>query len=389
MTRFVAWIVFSLTLIMGCTSIGPGKLVPTHEGYNDAVQLAMTREVLKNIVRERYHDPVQFLRVASINAQFSVSVGTSGQATGIGDSAEVRGSAGVNIGYSDSPTITFVPITGADVSQSLAAPMNLQVALAHAYTWGRLQPHELGFVIGAINQTTDRAGPAGEPYRAHLNALARLFTRGATLTYQRHLEAGNYASIPKERVDGGAFVDALAWGAAFYDAGEGMLKLGVGRLRIHLVVPLPHEGEIANDLRLLGLTPGKSDYGVRQPGSARPYPMEKQPDYLWLTPRSPARLLELSSLTVEVPPEHQQGGIAPTTDGLVNSGVALPMRIRHSAQQPDSLYRIQHRGYWFYVDDTDMESKQIFLVLVSFYISKLGSKDVQKGGPQIVLPIGG
>ncbi len=49
MTRFVAW---TLSLIMGCTSIGPGKLVPTHEGYNDAVQLAMTREVLKNIVRE-------------------------------------------------------------------------------------------------------------------------------------------------------------------------------------------------------------------------------------------------------------------------------------------------------------------------------------------------
>ena len=41
MTRFVAW---TLSLIMGCTSIGPGKLVPTHEGYNDAVQLAMTRE---------------------------------------------------------------------------------------------------------------------------------------------------------------------------------------------------------------------------------------------------------------------------------------------------------------------------------------------------------
>ncbi len=46
MTRFVAW---TLSLIMGCTSIGPGKLVPTDEGYNDAVQLAMTREVLKNI----------------------------------------------------------------------------------------------------------------------------------------------------------------------------------------------------------------------------------------------------------------------------------------------------------------------------------------------------
>ena len=28
MTGFVAW---TLSLIIGCTSIGPGKLVPTHE----------------------------------------------------------------------------------------------------------------------------------------------------------------------------------------------------------------------------------------------------------------------------------------------------------------------------------------------------------------------
>ena len=65
--KCVVWTVFLMPLLTGCTSIGPGKLVPTHEGYNDAVQLTMTREVLKNIVRERYHDPVQFLRVASIN----------------------------------------------------------------------------------------------------------------------------------------------------------------------------------------------------------------------------------------------------------------------------------------------------------------------------------
>ena len=76
-------------LLTGCTSIGPQKLLPTHEGYNNAVQLTLTREVLKNIVRERYLDPTQYITVSSINAQFSVSTTATG---GVGDAgtASVR-----------------------------------------------------------------------------------------------------------------------------------------------------------------------------------------------------------------------------------------------------------------------------------------------------------
>jgi len=36
-------VVLVACLLLGCTSIGPAKLVPTHEGYNDAVQLTLTR----------------------------------------------------------------------------------------------------------------------------------------------------------------------------------------------------------------------------------------------------------------------------------------------------------------------------------------------------------
>jgi hypothetical protein len=385
--KCVVWTAVVVPLVTACTSIGPGRLVPTHEGYNDAVQLTMTREVLKNIVRERYHDPVQFLRVSAINAQFSVSAGANvGATTGGAGSAQ----AGTNVGYSDSPTITFLPLTGESIVTGLSAPLSLPGVLAYVYNWSRVRPHDVGFVIGAINNAPDRAGPTGDPYRARLNAFARLFNKwGATLILKRFMEAGSYASISKDKVSGGDLADALEWGAAFYETGDGDLKLGVGRLRIHLVVPLPHEGEVVDDLRLLGLTPGKADYGIRQPGSVRPIPMEKQKDYLWLTPRSAGRMLELSSLTVDVPAKHRESGVAPAEDGLVNSGLKLPMRIRHSAERPDSLYRIQHRGYWFYVDDTDMESKQVFLVMVSFYLSKLGSSEAPRGGPQVVLPLGG
>ena len=67
-----------------CSSMGSKKLVSSHTSYNDAVQLTVTREVLANIVRSRYADPMQFMAVSAINAQFAVSAGVSAGAGGIG-----------------------------------------------------------------------------------------------------------------------------------------------------------------------------------------------------------------------------------------------------------------------------------------------------------------
>ena len=119
--------VFLATLLnLGCSSIGPGKLVSTHEGYNDAVQMAVSREVLKNIVRLRYYDPIQFMRVTAVNANFSVSADNSAGVTVVGiGNANTSEQVGANIGYSDSPTITFVPQSDANFNKSLDSPVEL------------------------------------------------------------------------------------------------------------------------------------------------------------------------------------------------------------------------------------------------------------------------
>ncbi len=379
--------IISASLLASCSSVGPARLVPTHEGYNDAVQLTMTRELLKNIVRDRYLDPVQFITVGSINATFSVGAGTQAGVGGIG-TALASGTAGANISFSDTPTITFLPVSASSVFRALAAPIDLPEALGYAFNWGRLRPHEVGFVIGAINDAPDRVGPEGEGYRARLAALIRLFDRGATLRYRREFTGGHHTSIPKESIDGQAFSDAAEWGAAFWDAGDGNVNLNIRVLRIHLAVPLPHESETADDLRLLGLTPGKESYAMLHPGLARPAPLGLQEDTIWLVPRSPARMFELLTLTVEVPNEHIDQGIAPPPEGLLNSSVELPVRIRHSATAPSASYRVQHRGYWFYIDDTDMPSKHVFLSLLGFYMERLGSEAPRTGIPPLVLPIG-
>ena len=71
-------------LLASCASVGPGQMVSTHVAYNEAVQLTVTREVLVNVVRGRYSDPMSFLIVEAINASFSVNVAASAGIGGIG-----------------------------------------------------------------------------------------------------------------------------------------------------------------------------------------------------------------------------------------------------------------------------------------------------------------
>jgi hypothetical protein len=387
--RFCAFLIVSAVFIAGsgCSSIGPAKLVSSHEGYNDAVQLAVTREVLKNIVRTRYADPMQFITVSAINAQFSVSVGANVGASGLGAEG-TTGQAGGTIGYSDSPTITYLPQSDAGFNKSLDAPVDLQEAIAYVFHWGQSQPHEIGLVIGAINDAPDRVGPLGERYRARVDALIRLIERGATLRFFREFYP-RHTPIPMTQVSGRAYVDAAKSGFYFYDAEDGTLHLASKHLGHGLVVPLPHEGETAEDLRVLGLTPGERLYPIRAPAEAEPEPFGMQPNTIWLAPRSVEGMLEIAAMSVDIPPDHKQSGVAPAEGPAANSGVSLPMRIRFSNQQPASVYRIQHRGYWFSIDDTDTTSKRLFTSLVQAYTSRIGSRAPTDVTPQIVLPVGG
>jgi len=381
----LAVVALSACLLPGCASVGPSKLVPTHEGYNDAVQLTLTREVLKNIVRGRYYDPSQFLSVSSINAQFSVGVQAGGRVTGIG-TAVTAGEATGGVGYSDSPTITYVPQVGAGLYKSLGTPLELEEVLTFInFRQGRTVDIEL--VISSINYAPERIGPPGDAYRRNLAALSRLFQAGATLRYFRELRAEHYVSAPKDGVSARDLAEASKAGKHYFDKGDGTVGLASRGLATGLVVPLPHAGQTREALVTLGLTPGKPLYPVKPPSLAYPESVGLQTNTLWLTPRSAEGMLGLAKLTVEIPPVHQQEGIVPSIDDVDNTAVRLPMRIRHSSQEPASPYRIRHRGYWFYIDETDLESKRIFETLVTVFQSRLGSVE-PTAGPLITLPVG-
>jgi hypothetical protein len=65
------------------------------------------------------------------------------------------------------------------------------------------------------------------------------------------------------------------------------------------------------------------------------------------------------------------------------------VRIRSSASEPSSPYRVKHRGYWFFVDDTEVISRVFLELLVAAYSSRVGSRQAGGSAPQTVLAVGG
>ena len=381
------FLLFMLFPLFGCTTAGPRKLVSSHESYNDAVQLTVSREVLKNIVRKRYADPMQFIAVSTINAQFSVSSGANVSSSGIG-TGSTTGQAGANIGFSDSPTITFVPQSNAGFNKSMDAPVNLQEALSYVFHTGSFQAYELGLVIGAISDAPDRAGDSGKKYRDKVKALIALINNGASLRHFREFYP-RHEPIPMEQVNARAYVEAAKAGFYFYDAGDGKLHLASKHMGIGMVIPDPTDPETVEYLNTLGLEPGDKLYPIRAPNEAEPEPFGIQPNTIWLAPRSVESMFELAGQLVEIPDDHLRRGIVSSDSQGINTGVELPFHIHSSKEQPSSPYRVQHRDYWFYIDDTDMVSKQIFTTIVDSYSSRIGSKRPDSDAPQIVLPISG
>jgi hypothetical protein len=91
---------------------------------------------------------------------------------------------------------------------------------------------------------------------------------------------------------------------------------------------------------------------------------------------------------VDLPDAH--AGIAPSLEPqAAGSPPIAPIRIQHSEKEPPFPYRVQHRGYWFYVDDADVQSKMFLEAMVAAYASRVGMKQTDDGQPQLVLPVGG
>ncbi len=343
-------------LAAGCAGIGPSAVQHSRTDYNLVLQRTSDEQLLLNLVRLRYRDRPLFLEVNALTTQFRFSPSFAATFFDGGDAASTTTLKG-EVEYEERPTVTYSPLQGKDFVQRVLSPVSWQTLdLLDNVGWRSdrvlrvcvQQMNDLGNAVTASGPTPERA----PPFRA--------FHRAVTL-YR----------ILKER----DLVHSFA------------LKEGEQVIQVLDFAPAARRTpEYLEFTRLLGLDPEKGRYPVLLNAGVR------LPDTIDIRTRSFIGILSFLAHSVEVPEEDLAAGrVTRTLDekgrpfdwGEVTRGL---MRIRSGREEPvNAAVKVRYRGHWFYIDDSDLDSKSTFMLLGQLFA--LQSGEVKNAGPVLTLPV--
>jgi hypothetical protein len=365
-----------LCLGLAACSFGPRVVRGNRYAYNMGLHRSNAEELLLNMVRAKYFEPLFFLQVGAVSASFgfSATAGMQGQwdsPPGAGTDQLLGATLGA--GYSESPVISYAPLQGEAFAKQMLAEIGLDRLLLlsrakfsiQSLLWVLVQ--QIGDHINFCPSAT--AEPAGlESYGRFLDlgeALGRLEKRGdlECVRMGKDDTAGSYLLLELRYLDGaeGDAVEAL---------------LGVKPVRVP-----DARGRPVAEVRLTPLSDFK---GPSEPGDPPLVPVRMKSFYFVL--------FDLGYAAEA--PEADRGRTAnaiypPPTDALndrrgLHQGL---VRIRVADARPaDAFLAVPYRGHWFHVGDTDVYSKA-YLTLVEILFT-LQAGDIPAPVPVLTLPVG-
>jgi hypothetical protein len=341
--HFVA--VALLLLATSCASVGPKTIPRDQFDYGTAISNAWKEQLLFNVVRLRYVEAPVFVNVSSVINQYSLE---GEVALGGGLNSSFTGSDTVSVGaagrFADRPTITYTPISGQEFARSLltAIPPEALFALVQA---GWAPEGILRLTVRSMNGIENEwAGPAQRRQAdPRFNELLRVWGR---------LRKARAIGLRRE--------------------GE----KGEAKIILYRVAGKKSE-EIETDFRFLSdslnLDPGVSEfelsYGL----------VPDKPNVITVLTSSILEILNELAWRVDVPPEHvEKGRTGATFMGADPEAVPL-IRVHVSEEPPeDSYVAIQDRDHWYYIADTDVNSKRTFAI-VQILLSLTDSGETARG----------
>lgn len=355
-------IVVSAVLLPACNTTGPAAVRRARQPYNEALAITRDQQQLLNLVRLKYRDVPLFLEVGSVSTQYQWDSTLGGGTTFFesGSPSEPKFDASAGIKWSEKPTVTYAPLQGEKFVKQLMSPIPLEVlVLLSRSGWSFQRIFRLSAQgINGVPNAPSASGPT--PARAP-----------AFETYRR---AGEL--IREMQQDGTA---ELAFAAS--DAGT--------RLRLRFSATGSSSPQAQEVRELLGLRPALGDYDIVPDAGVR---HSAGSDRLHVTPRSYLGVMFYLCHAVEVPEDHVEEGLVTQTVGA--DGAAFDwneltgdlLTIRTSSREPsDAFVSVPYRGAWFYIADSDLNSKSTFALLS--YLFALQAGDRKSVTPALTLPL--
>ena len=340
-----------------CASIGPGTVPHDRIDYGSSIGNSWKEQTLLNIVKLRYADMPIFLEVAQVIAGYQLqgTLGTSFTAGNFNAAVigpfTATGNATAAGTYTDRPTVIYQPLTGVDFLKRLMTPIppsSVLFMIQSGYAADRIMPIMLDSINGLNNESNRLRRPADPK-----------FTRLVELIREGQLAGAIQIRI--ERPKDGAQSSVLIFGPS-------------------------KDPELANKGReiksILGIKPDLRELKVNYGGYSG------KDDEIDMMTRSMLQIMLEFAFTVQVPESDVVQGKA--TPGLVDTPGAgalngPPLRVLVSDTQPqDAHVAVQYDGRWFWIADTDIQSKYTFgIIMLLFSIADTG---VKGSSPVVTIP---
>jgi hypothetical protein len=308
--------------LSGCTSIGARGLELSRTAFNTAIQQTDAEQLLLNIVRQRYSDPVMFLEVASISSSMSrvSNLNLTSMIPGGGRPNTYTGVLGGS--FTDTPLVIYSPNTGEKFVRQILTPIDLRtISLLLQAGWSieRVLLVAGESFAGLSNSTT-----AAADYRTLVDHL-RTLQRSEQLTFAFEIQNK---------------VDTLVMTPA---------------------APARETTAYKEACRLMNI-----------PADGRPISVrlgvgEKFDDaQVSLGTRSLYASFYFLANGVEPPTDDLQTGVLQRRrlEGGAFDGGGDLFRIRTSSQRPqDATVKVRYRDQWFYIAATDPDTRTTFSLL--------------------------
>lgn len=355
--------VFCLALI-GCASVGPRQIMYNRNDYNTIIRDTDDQQLLLNIVRLRYLEPIGFLQISNIAGSTSISsnLNFGSSWTPLINEITQSFSPSAGVSYSESPTVSYMPLSSADFIKQLMAPIALESAYLLAF--------------GGINDSLRLSRMIFQSVGDYDNAASSANTRKITVP---NITNFNKLLEPIEWLERN---DAYRY---FKDVEGTSVKLVMYFKKKYYLSPAAMKLK-----RLLGV-----------PSDSMSIVFSQAPDVndkreILVQTRSILGTLLFLSHAVEVPESDLKKGVViqnkypdgrPYNWGNLMNGL-LKVHCSEARPMSSAFVKVYYRGHWFYISDADADSKITFTILSQLVAIAAGANTGESNAPVFTLPVG-
>ena len=368
--------------------------------------------MLLNIVRLRYTDTPSSLAISSIADQQEVVAGLGivpfFTSAGAGDFGSFRNSIlpQAQVSGTTRPTLSYTPLDDEEFTRRLFSPISLEgAAYLSKTTWPistvfRLYLENLNWVSNA--ETASGPTPVQPPdyatFLEGVQALQRLQNRNLITIFTEDREKSVSSTFALIENNAKNAIESIQKDLELKASAEGVTLIRHEKqlvMRVDEIVDGDSDWfvfcnafKLNPKLRTFDLNSGKLDPFLKD--------MPKTGlETLDLETRSLLQVLFFVSQGVEVPREHLTSGIAPRTNGYgsepfdwqqVLVGLFRVCSAKCKKRPPCAHIAVQYKGYWYYIDERDRDSKATFALLIE--VSRLELESTKSKAPLLTLPLG-